>query len=177
MHKCQKSLPPLAKGQAPLLLTSVTDVYPDDAVWIRIQGAWWLAKEEVAITKFSSYVECLLNSHGYKPTAYCDDKAAWDILTLLAKWFRTQLKLRLADSPYYSIMVDETMDKSTTSQLIIYVKYLKHNSEGDLEVVIEYLGLISLDGGTALDITVVSYINNTNNRLLFTNLFEHSAFL
>ena len=118
-----------------------------------------------------------LNSHGYKPTAYCDDKAAWDILSLLAKWFRTQLKLRLADSPYYSIMVDETTDKSTTSQLIIYVKYLKHNSEGDLEVVIEYLDLISLDGGTALDITVVSYVNNANNRLLFTNLFEHSAFL
>ena len=77
MHKCQKSLPPLAKGQAPLLLTSVTEVYPDDAVWIRSQGAWWLAKEEVAITKFSSYIECLLNSHGYKPTAYCDDKVAW----------------------------------------------------------------------------------------------------
>ena len=74
-------------------------------------------------------------------------------------------------------MVDETTDKSTTSQLIIYVKYLKHNSEGDLEVVIEYLDLISLDGGTALDITVVSYVNNANNRLLFKNLFEHSAFL
>lgn len=73
-------------------------------------------------------------------------------------------------------MVDETTDKSTTSQLIIYVKYLKRNSEGDLEVVVEYLDLISLDGGTALDITVVSYVNNANNRLLFTNLFEHSAF-
>src|SRR5436309_15845295 len=95
----------------------------------------------------------------------------------MPKWFRTQLKLRLADSPYYSIMVDETTDKSTTSQLIIYVKYLKHNSEGDLKVVIEYLDLISLDGGTALDITVVSYVNNANNMLIFTNLFEHSAFL
>ena len=118
-HKRQKSLPPLAKGQASLLLTPVADVYPDDAVWIRIQGAWWLAKEEVAITKFSSYVECLLHTHGYKPTAYCDNRAAWDILSLLAKWFRTRLKLRLADSPYYSIMVDETTDKSMTSQLII----------------------------------------------------------
>src|SRR5881394_2415201 len=100
MHKCHKSLPLLVKGQALLFLTSVTDVYLDNAVWIRIQGAWWLAKEEVTITKFSSYVECLLKSHGYKPTAYCDDKAAWDILTLLAKGFRTQLKPRLSDLPY-----------------------------------------------------------------------------
>ena len=59
-HKHQKSLPPLAKGQASRLLTPVTDVYPDDAVWIWIQGAWWLAKEEIAITKFSSYVEMSL---------------------------------------------------------------------------------------------------------------------
>src|SRR5438046_8939245 len=112
MHKCQKSLGPLlVKGQVLLLLTPVADVYPDDTVWIRIQGAWWLVKEEITITKFSSYVECLLSTHGYKLTAYCDDKAAWDILTLLAKWFQTQLKLRLADSPYYGIMVDETTDK------------------------------------------------------------------
>lgn len=177
MHKCQKSLPPLAKDQASLLLTPVIDIYPDDAVWIRIQGAWWLAKEEIAITKFSSYIECLLSTHGYKPTAYCDDKAAWDILILLAKWFRTRLKLRLADSPYYGIMVDETTDKSMTSQLIIYIKYLKHNSEGDLEVIVEYLDLVSLDGGTALDIMVISHVNDINNRLLFTNLFKHSTFL
>ena len=134
-------------------------------------------EEKIAITKFSSSVECLLTTHGYKPTAYCDDKAAWDILTLLAKWFRARLKLQLAYSPYYSIMVDETTDKSMTSQLIIYVKYLKCNSEGDLEVTVEYLDLVSLDGGTALDITVLSYVNNANNRLPFTNLFEHSAFL
>jgi len=94
------------KGQAALSLTSVCKVYPNDAVWIRIQAAWWLAKEEIAITKFSSYVECVLNTHGYKPTAYCDDKAAWDIITILGRWFRSQLKTRLVDSPYYGIMVD-----------------------------------------------------------------------
>lgn len=167
----------LAKGQAALSLTPVSEVYPDDAVWIRIQAAWWLAKEEIAITKFSSYVECVLSTHGYKPTAYCDDKAAWDIITILGRWFRGQLKTRLMDSPYYGIMVDETTDKSTTSQLIIYVKYLKRNSDGDLKVTIEYLDLVPLDGGTASDITVISYVNlNANNRMLFTNVFGHSTF-
>ena len=81
------------------------------------------------------------------------------------------------DSPYYDIMVDETTDKSITSQLIIYVKYLKRNCDGDLKVTIEYLDLVPLGGGTASDITVVPYINlNANNRMLFTNVFGYSTF-
>ena len=60
-------------------------------------------------------------------------------------------------------MVDETTDKSTTSQLIIYVKYLKFNSDGDFMTTIEYLDLISLNGTTAQDIMVIFYyINNAN---------------
>jgi hypothetical protein len=157
------ALPTLSKGQTTINLTTICDIYPDDAIWVRIQTAWWLAKQEVAIRKFSSLVECILSTHGYKATAYCDDKAAWDIVILLARWLRTGLKTRLQGSPYYGITVDETTDKSTTSQLIIYVKYLMHNTEGNLAVTIEYLDLVSLSGGTALDIMVIFYfINNVN---------------
>ena len=74
--------------------------------------------------------------------------------------------------------MDETTDKSTTSQLIIYVKYLMHNTEGDLAVTIEYLNLVSLSGGTALDITVIFYfVNNVNYRLPFISLLKDSIFL
>ena len=173
------AVPMLSKGQTTLNLTTINDIYPDDAIWVRIQTAWWLAKQEVAIRKFSSLVECILSTHGYKATAYCDDKAAWEIVVLLARWFRMELKTRLQGSPYYGIMVDETMDKSTTSQLIIYVKYLTHNTEGDLAVTIEYLDLVPLTGGTALDITVSFYfnVNNINYRLLFIGLLNNSIFL
>jgi len=169
----------LSKGQTTLNLTTISDIYPDDAIWVRIQTAWWLAKQEVAIRKFSSLVKCILSTHGYKATAYCDDKAAWEIVVLLARWFRTELKTRLQGSPYYGIMVDETTDKSTTSQLIIYVKYLTYNTEGDLAVTIEYLDLVPLTGGTALDITVSFYfnVNNINYRLLFIGLLNNSIFL
>jgi len=169
----------LSKGQTTLNLTTISDIYPDDAIWVRIQTAWWLAKQEVAIRKFSSLVECILSTHGYKATAYCDDKAAWEIVVLLARWFRTELKTRLQGSPYYGIMVDETTDKSTTSQLIIYVKYLTHNTKRDLAVTIEYLDLVPLTGGTALDITVSFYfnVNNINYRLLFIGLLNNSIFL
>jgi len=173
------AVPMLSKGQTTLNLTTISDIYPDDAIWVRIQTAWWLAKQEVAIRKFSSLVECILSTHGYKATAYCDDKAAWEIVVLLARWFRTELKTRLQGSPYYGIMVDETTDKSTTSQLIIYVKYLTYNTEGDLAVTIEYLDLVPLTGGTALDITVSFYfnVNNINYRLLFIGLLNNSIFL
>ena len=137
-----------------LQLTPTCDIYPDDAIWIRIQAAWWLAKEEIAITKFSSYVESVLSTHGYTPGAYCDDRAAWDNIIILARLFRKQLQDRLAGSPCYGIMIDETTDKSTTSQLIVYIKYLKFNLDGDLSVTVEYLDLLSLNGSTALDITV-----------------------
>ena len=84
--------PILSKGQTTINLTTVCDIYPDDAIWVRIQTAWWLAKREVAIRKFSSLVECILSTHGHKATAYCDDKAAWEIVVLLVRWFRMELK-------------------------------------------------------------------------------------
>ena len=145
---------PLPKGQTSLKLIPICDIYPDDAIWIWIQAAWWLAKKGVAITNFGSLVECMLSTHGYKASAYCDDKAAWDIVVLIAKWLRRELKARLKDSPYYGILVDETTDKSTTLQLIIYIKYLKLDSESNWVVTVEYLDLIPLNGGTALDIMV-----------------------
>ena len=84
--------PILSKGQTTINLTTVCDIYPDDAIWVRIQTAWWLAKQEDAIRIFSSLVEYILSTHGYKATAYCDDKTAWDIVILLGRWFRTGLK-------------------------------------------------------------------------------------
>lgn len=97
----------------------------------------------------------MLSTHSYKPTAYCDDKTAWEIIVLIARWLRMELKTRLKFSPYYGIAVDETTDKSTISQLIIYIKYLNLNSDGDLVVTVEFLDLVPLTGGTALDITVI----------------------
>ena len=82
----------LPKGQTSLKLIPICGIYPDDTIWIQIQAAWWLAKKGVALTNFGSLVECMLSTHGYKASAYCDDKAAWDIVVLIAKWLRRELK-------------------------------------------------------------------------------------
>jgi hypothetical protein len=61
---------------------------------------------------------------------------------------------RIRKSPYYGIMVDETTDRSTTQQLIMYMKFLDINDKGDLVICVEYFNLVSPASGSADDITV-----------------------
>ena len=68
-------------------------------------------------------------------------------------------------SPYYGILVDETMDVSMMTQLILYIKYLERNRDGDLVVVVKYLDLVTPESGTAESITVSFSIFSTNDRM------------
>ena len=51
-------------------------------------------------------------------------------------------------------MVDETTDRSTSQQLIVYIKYLNKDDEGAFNVVTEYFDLVPLTDGGAEYITV-----------------------
>jgi len=151
-------------------MTSSLKLIEDPAVWICIQTAWWLAKEDVAIHKFASLVEVSLSHMGYTPNSYMDDKMAWEMIVVVGKHFCQTLKTRVQNSPYYGIMIDETTDRSTTSQLIVYIKFLEKDEETNrTEAKIEYLDLITPTGGTAHDITVLFNINRANGRKPFTN--------
>ena len=89
------------------------------------------------------------------PKNYRDDKTAWEIAIILAKYFRRLLKEWLQKSPYFGIMVDETTDNSVNQQLILYIKFLELNSDsGELKTIVEYLDLISPKSGGAEDLTV-----------------------
>ena len=86
------------------------------------------------------------------------------------KHFRQTLKTTVQNSPYYGIMIDETTDRSTTSQLIVYIKFLEKDEETNrTEAKIEYLDLITPKAGTAHDITVLFNINRSNGREPSTN--------
>ena len=126
----------------------------DGAIWTRIQIAWWLAKEDVAIIKFGSLLDSELVNQGLQPPkSYRDDKVAWEMLEVLAAHFRLSLKQRLQKSPFYGIMADETTDNSVTQQLIIYIKFLDIVEDQFVETV-EYLDLVTPDSGSAEDIKV-----------------------
>jgi hypothetical protein len=126
----------------------------NEAIWTRILCAWWLAKEDIAISKFGSLLEFTLVSKGLQPPkSYRDDEVAWEIVEILAAHFRGMLRERLQKSPFYGIMADETTDNSVTQRLIIYVKFLD-KVDGQFVPTVEYLGLVTPDSGSAEDIKV-----------------------
>ena len=53
-----------------------------------------------------------------------EKNAGWDIVQIIEKYFNQLVRERIAASPFFGLMVDETTDISTTTQLIIYLKYL-----------------------------------------------------
>lgn len=133
--------------------------FDNAAIWTRIRCAWWLVKEDVAIHKFGSILELELDAQGLtSPKSYRTDQAAWEIVVILAKYFRRLLKERIKKSPYFGIMIDETTDNSVDQQLIIYIKFLQLNSDsGELEAIVEYLDLVSPKSSTAEDLTVFDF--------------------
>lgn len=157
----------LDKGQSTLKLSSILDSMDDEAVWIRIQCAWFLATEHIAIHKFGKILESHLSILGYSPNSYDDDHAAWEIIEILGQYFRKLLRNKVTTSPYYGISADETTDASTTTQLILYIKYLERNGDGDLVVVVKFLDLVTPESGTAESVTVSFSIFSTNDRMQY----------
>ena len=136
--------------------SAISTTFNDAAIWTRIRCVWWLVKEDLAIHKFGSLLELELDAQDLTaPKSYRSDETAWDITVILAKYFRRLLKERLQKSPYFGIMVDETTDNSVNQQLILYIKSLQLNSNGELETIVEYLDLISPKSGSAEDLTVL----------------------
>lgn len=130
---------------------------PDYAIWTRIQGVWWLTKEDIAIHKFPSYLEATLVNNGHEPpTNYKDEPFAWELLELLGKHFRKELKLRVQRSPYFGIMADETTDNSVDQQLIVYIKFLDYVDDKYIPT-ISYLDLVAPESGSAEDIKVLPH--------------------
>ena len=90
-----------------------------------------------------------------RPRGYIDDHMALEMIRIISKFCRKQLRDRLQHTPYYGIMVDETTDKATEQQLILYIKYLDRDEHGDSKVVIEFLDLVTPPSAGAEDLTVI----------------------
>ena len=132
---------------------SIADL-SDEAIWTRMQSAWWLGKQDVAITKFESLLEARLVDQGLQPPkSYKDDRVAWEIVEILGAHFREMLRERLQQSPFYGITADETTDNSVEQQLVIYVKFLD-KVDDQFVTTVEYLDLVTSDSGSAEDIKV-----------------------
>jgi hypothetical protein len=152
-QKHKKHSRELPAGQQPFRSLAALKL-TDDAIWTRIQGVWWLIKEDIAIHKFPSHLEATLVKNGLMPPkTYKDEHFAWEVVELLGDYFRKDLRVRLQKSSYFGITADETTDNSVDQQLIIYVKYLDH-LDGRYIPTISFLDLVSPKSGSAEDIKV-----------------------
>ena len=76
------------------------------------------------------------------------------------RYFKKLLKEWVKKLPYYGLIVDEMTDISTTSQLLIYIKFIDFDEKASMfYVATEYLDLISLKSSEAEDLIVYSWIN------------------
>jgi hypothetical protein len=53
-------------------------------------------------------------------------------------------------------MIDETTDNSINQQLILYIKFLDRNADGDYEAVVEYLDLVSSISDVMEDLMILN---------------------
>ena len=90
-----------------------------------------------------------------------DNNEGWDLIEIIGKYFNQLARQRFTESPYFGIMVDETTDISTTTQLIIYIKYLAKSDDtddghGEYEPKIRYLDMVIPESGSAIHIKVIT---------------------
>ena len=130
----------------------------DDALWLRIQGVWWLAEENMPIHKFNSYLKSQLARQSKPAPKSYKDKTALEII-VIGKYFRQLLKNRIRRSLFYGVIADETTDNGTRQRLIIYIKFLDVDADGVLFPYVEYLDLVSSLSGQAEDIMVSVFYN------------------
>src|SRR5438552_18178704 len=105
---------------------------------------------------------------------YIDKNAGWDIIHIIEKYFNQLVRDRIAAvSPFFGIMVDKTIDISTTTQLIVYIKYLGKSDDnqdgpGEYEPKSEYLDLVIPESANAINIKVIVFMQSNN----FTNIID-----
>ena len=76
--------------------TSLSDDLTNTAIWTQIQTAWVLAEQDIAMHKFSIFVEAAFVDKSFAPLkTYRDDRVAWEIAEVLALHFRELLKERV----------------------------------------------------------------------------------
>ena len=81
------------------------------------------------------------NCFRLQPQSYKNGDAAWDMIHIITKYFDKILKERLTKSPFYGIIVDETIDRSMDTQVIIYIQYICKDENKVYKPHIDYLEL------------------------------------
>ncbi|XP_078581210.1 zinc finger protein 862-like [Branchiostoma floridae x Branchiostoma japonicum] len=119
-----------------------------------LRAMYWLTKNEIAhSTNFPSLLDMMkglgltylahLNKAGN--ASYTSDEIMSEMVKVLSDVPRKEILNCIRNSPYFSLMIDETTDVAVTKQLIIYARYLTEKHK----VKTSFLGIVAIDDGKA----------------------------
>ena len=111
-------------------------IHDDNAAFTKYESQLdFLADFNVTLTKANKPGNANLRSQRLKD----------EIIDVLGNTVFESIKQEIEDSPYISVLIDETQDITTIEQLIIYIKYLRlpeSDSRSDPEIKTTFAGIV-----------------------------------
>lgn len=134
----------------------------EKAALVALRSVYWLVKENIPLSKFHSFiafqkgvgVEDLAALTVSPGVSYVSDYAAHEFLKALSETIESDTKSALQNSPYVTVLADESTDRTITHRLVIYCQII------DIETMTpttQFLTNIQLDSGTGAAVSSAIY--------------------
>lgn len=109
-----------------------------------------------SFVKFQSYLGTPNMPTSFNYSTYVNPVSGREFLLAIRSYFYLELKLNIQNSPFFSILTDESTDRTLEKHLIVYISFLKDNK---LET--RFVGLLHVDKGDAETIfkTLMNFIS------------------
>ena len=117
-----------------------------DHITKSMRNVYWLAKEKMALSKFSSLQNLMkiqgvdlnaLNTHG---DTYCSRTTGEEFLDSIVSVIEKSMDNDIKEQARFSVMIDESTDISVTKKLVIYIRYVNK----DMKVETRFLGNLGI---------------------------------
>ena len=113
--------------------------------------AYLIAKEELPMTKYAAIID-LEKKHGVDlGTTYCNEMQAATFITNTGEEFGSQLKQKLSNVNFLSILTDASIDASIIEKEAVLVRYFESKpvDSNEVEVCYDFVSLPDLESGKA----------------------------
>ncbi|MCO5569923.1 hypothetical protein L7F22_023637 [Adiantum nelumboides] len=108
--------------------------------------SYFVAKNDFSYTKYVPTLELLreCNTPNIPENIYNNDRACASFVHYIGKGLEVEYLAHVRQSPFFGLMVDESIDSSTEEHMIVYVFHIKDN-----EPKISFLDLLEVDDRTS----------------------------
>ena len=122
-----------------------------DKVITTMKLAYFIAKKDIAIATYEDL--CQLQMHLQTPNipnrvdycSYFNRKATTEFIECISNYLEDKQSEKMLDSPFFSIMLDESIDNSLEQHLVVYSTYL--DSAGLGPPISQFMKLITFPDG------------------------------